>query len=169
VTPAASDKLAKLVRLLSSDKDGEVLAAASAIKRTLAAEGSDIHALADALCRPQPQRKEEPRRQPPPPREDDWHGMACECQERSERLSEREQGFIDDMVEWTAFREPTERQQAWLLSIYRRVLAEAPNIQRRPRQPAGGARAAHGRAAVGNLEVGAAPQEVRGARPRRER
>ena len=122
MTPAASDKLAKLVRLLSSDKDGEVLAAASAIKRTLAAEGSDIHAFADALCRPQPQQKEEPRRPPPPPpREDDWHSMACECQAHSERLSEREQGFVDDMVEWTAFGEPTEKQQAWLLSIYRRI------------------------------------------------
>jgi hypothetical protein len=119
VTPAANDKLAKLVRLLSSDKDGEVLAAASAIKRTLAAEGSDIHALADALCRPQ--QRQESRRPPSPPREDDWHGMACECQARSYRLSEREQGFIDDMVDWTAFREPTEKQQAWLLSIYRRV------------------------------------------------
>jgi hypothetical protein len=113
MTPAASDKLAKLVRLLSSDKDGEVLAAAAAIRRTLAAEGSDIHALADALCRRPPP--------PPAPREDDWHSMACECQAHSERLSEREQGFVDDMVEWTAFREPTEKQQAWLLSIYRKV------------------------------------------------
>jgi hypothetical protein len=122
VTPAASDKLAKLVRLLSSDKDGEVLAAALAIKRTLAAEGSDIHALADALCRPQPQQKEEPRRPPPPPpREEDWHGMSCECQAHGERLSQREQDFVDDMVRWTAFGEPSEKQQAWLLSIYRRV------------------------------------------------
>ena len=120
MTPAASDKLAKLVRLLSSDKNGEVLAAASAIKRTLVAEGSDIHALADTLCRPQAQRKEQPRRSPPP-REGDWRSIACECQAHSNRLSEREQGFIDDMVEWTAFREPTEKQQAWLLSIYRRV------------------------------------------------
>jgi hypothetical protein len=118
VTPAASDKLAKLVRLLSSDKDGEVLAAASAIKRTLAAAGSDIHALADALCRPQP--KEPPRR---PWHEDgnDWHSKACECQAHSEQFSEREQEFIDSMVGWTAFREPTEKQQAWLLSIFRRI------------------------------------------------
>ena len=114
--------LAKLVRLLSSDKDGEVLAAALAIKRTLAAEGSDIHALADALCRPQPQQKEEPQRPPPPPPgEDDWHAMSCECQAHGERLSQREQDFVDDMVRWTVFREPTEKQQAWLLSIYRRV------------------------------------------------
>jgi hypothetical protein len=50
VTPAANDKLGKLIRMLSPDRDGEVLAAASAIRRTLAAEGSDIHALGDTLC-----------------------------------------------------------------------------------------------------------------------
>lgn len=113
MTPAASDKLAKLVRLLSSDKDGEVLAAASAIKRTLATEGSDIHALADALCRLQPQHR--PRHED----DNDWHSIACGCQAYG--LSQREQNFVADMVAWTAFREPTQKQQAWLLSIHGRV------------------------------------------------
>ena len=35
-----------------SDKDGEVVAAAAAIMRTLKAEGMDIHGLADALYKP---------------------------------------------------------------------------------------------------------------------
>jgi hypothetical protein len=113
VTPAASDKLAKLLRLLSSDKDGEVLAAASAIKRTLAAEGSDIHALADTLCRPQPQHR--PRHED----DNDWHSIACECQAYG--LSQREQNFVTDMVAWTARATPTDKQQTWLLSIHRRV------------------------------------------------
>jgi len=113
VTPAANDKLGKLIRMLSSDKDGEVLAAASAIKRTLAAEGSDIHALADALCRLQPQHR--PRHED----DNDWHGIACECQAHG--LSRREQNFVADMVAWTAFREPTQKQRAWLLSIHTRV------------------------------------------------
>ena len=43
------EKLEKLVRLLSSDKEGEVVAAAHAIKRTLANAGSDIHELADRI------------------------------------------------------------------------------------------------------------------------
>ena len=115
MTPAANDKLGKLIRMLSSDKDGEVLAAASAIKRTLAAEGSDIHALADALCRLQPQHR--PRHED----DNDWHGIACECQERGGRLNQREQNFVADMVAWTAFREPTQKQQAWLLSIHGRI------------------------------------------------
>ena len=113
MTPAASDKLAKLLRLLCSDKDGEVLAAASAIKRTLATEGSDIHALADALCRLQPQHR--PRHED----DNDWHSIACECQAHG--LSRREQNFVADMVAWTAFREPTQKQRAWLLSIHTRV------------------------------------------------
>ena len=83
MTPAANDKLGKLIRMLSSDKDGEVLAAASAIKRTLAAEGSDIHALADALCRLQPQHR--PRHED----DNDWHGIACECQAQRTALPAR--------------------------------------------------------------------------------
>ena len=50
MTPSTQDRLGKLLRMLSSDKDGEVLAATAAIKRTLATEGLDIHSLADALC-----------------------------------------------------------------------------------------------------------------------
>lgn len=42
-------KLAKLLPLLASNHDGEVVAAARAIVRTLTAAGSDLHALAVAL------------------------------------------------------------------------------------------------------------------------
>ena len=42
-------RLAALIRLLASDRDGEVLAAVAAIKRTLKAAGSDIHAFAGQL------------------------------------------------------------------------------------------------------------------------
>jgi hypothetical protein len=45
----ANIQLGKLVRLLSSNKDGEVLAAAHAIKRTLATRGLDFHNLAAAV------------------------------------------------------------------------------------------------------------------------
>jgi hypothetical protein len=43
------EKLEKLVRLLSSDKEGEVVAAARAIQRTLSNAGSDIHELAERI------------------------------------------------------------------------------------------------------------------------
>jgi hypothetical protein len=111
-----SPKLAKLLRLLTSDKDGEALAATAAIKRTLAAENSDIHEFVDSLCRPQPKQAARP-----PPREVDAHYMALACRARGDRLSQREQEFVSDMIEWTALRAPSEKQQAWLAAIYRRV------------------------------------------------
>jgi flagellar hook-length control protein FliK len=52
VTPATSDKLAKLIPLLASDKDGEVLGAVGAIKRVLASNGSDLHRLAEMVTAP---------------------------------------------------------------------------------------------------------------------
>jgi hypothetical protein len=42
-------KLAKYVRLLASDKDGEVVAAARAMQRTLLGIGADFHCLADRV------------------------------------------------------------------------------------------------------------------------
>lgn len=43
------DRLAKLIRLLGSDADGEVLSAARAIRNVLAAGKHDLHRLADLV------------------------------------------------------------------------------------------------------------------------
>lgn len=48
-TPDTAAKLAKLIPLLASDKDGEVVATVHAIRRTLKSEGSDLHGLAAAI------------------------------------------------------------------------------------------------------------------------
>src|SRR5262245_15076381 len=40
------ERIAAVVRLLASDKDGEVVAAVNALKRTLASAGTDINGLA---------------------------------------------------------------------------------------------------------------------------
>ena len=49
-TPASvSDRLGKFIRLLTSDRDGEVVAAARAIVRTLEGAGADIHDLAESI------------------------------------------------------------------------------------------------------------------------
>jgi hypothetical protein len=77
--PSAQDKLGKLLRLLSSDKDGEVLAATAAIKRKLATEGLDIHSLADALCRPEPRAEAKALRDSASIEDTDWYSIACEC------------------------------------------------------------------------------------------
>src|SRR5262249_49157176 len=47
-----ADKLGKCIRLLSSDRDGEVVAAAHAIRRVLQSAGLDVHALADQVENP---------------------------------------------------------------------------------------------------------------------
>jgi hypothetical protein len=51
--------------------------------------------------------------------------MTCECDAHSERLTEREQKFISDMVTCTARRALSEKQQAWLLAIFDRVRRRA--------------------------------------------
>jgi hypothetical protein len=119
--PAAQDKLGKLLRMLSSDKDGEVLATTAAIKRTLATEGLDIHSFADALC--QPARRAEAKAQGASASADDtdWHSVACECEARSAAVNERERRFVADMTSWTKCARPSERQRAWLLAIFNRV------------------------------------------------
>jgi hypothetical protein len=123
--PSAQDKLGKLLRLLSSDKDGEVLAATAAIKRTLATEGLDIHGLADALCRPALRAEAKAQRAPNTDRtgneDTDWHSVACECEAYGAFPNLREQKFVTDMVAWTQRATPTERQKDWLLIILNKV------------------------------------------------
>jgi hypothetical protein len=126
MTPAVQDKLGKLLRLLSSDKPGEVVAAASAIMRTLATEGLDIHSLADALCRPARRAEAKAQRAPRETADDcadttDWHSVACECEAHSAALTAREHKFVSDMVTWTMRARPSERQRAWLMIIFNKV------------------------------------------------
>jgi len=45
-TKTLEEKIAAVVRLLASDRDGEVIAAVNALKRTLASAGTDINGLA---------------------------------------------------------------------------------------------------------------------------
>lgn len=53
IARSLAQRVAKLVPLLASDKDGEVVAAARAIARTLGTAGTDLHDLADTLNRMQ--------------------------------------------------------------------------------------------------------------------
>jgi hypothetical protein len=72
-------KLAKLLRLLASDKDGEVLAAVEAIKRTLDLADLDFHDLADVVTagfkKPEKQRTLA-KWSPPAPDTSYWESMA---------------------------------------------------------------------------------------------
>jgi hypothetical protein len=138
-------KLARCIRMLSSDKDGDVISAARGIMRTLRGAGADIHTLADRLEKPNGgaltdaemkklydagfaagARATENKFHG----DDDfrdanvtptWHDMATWCQRHSARLGSREREFIDQMAERTVWREPTEKQGKWLKSIWHRL------------------------------------------------
>jgi hypothetical protein len=139
LTPIAG-KLAKLLRMLSSNREPEVLAAAQALCRTLESAGADIHALAaivehggelneaemkklyDAgyhqglrVAENKFHGSEDFRNIDGLP---SWHEMALWCQRHSDRLREQERKFVDDVAALTVWREPSEKQGKWLKSIY---------------------------------------------------
>jgi hypothetical protein len=140
-----ADKLKRYVRLLSSDVDGEVIAAARALNRTLKNHDSDIRALAESICAPNDKKfsedeaneiyfrgVEDDRRQAQKERKfqdvtehDDlsWHDIACECARHLDRLrNNTEREFIQDMVRRTAHDALlSEKQQKWLRDCFVRV------------------------------------------------
>ena len=136
-------KLGKLVRLLGSDRPGEVIAAVAAIKRTLESASLDIHALADGIEESNGkkfteadaieiyQRGVEDGHRAAEQNgalsfstvgEPSWNEIARECAAHAARLQPREREFVEDMVRWTVHGgEPTEKQAKWLRSIWARV------------------------------------------------
>lgn len=139
IPPNVAGKLANLVRLLSSDKDGEALGAARAIGRTLQRAGLDIHVLAA--------RVETGGQLDPAEMKEIFeagravgleeannknsvaagfhdvdavplHEMALRCQRQAHRLRPNERMFVDDMAARTVWRSMTEKQEKWLRSIY---------------------------------------------------
>jgi hypothetical protein len=137
-------KLKPLIRLLSSDQDGEVVAAARALNRLLKINGSDIHAIADSIGQANGKLSEAEMRKlydagfeagvravedkqhgdgdfrdiegmPP------WDKVARWCQHRSDRLRDNERQFINDMASRTVWRDPTVKQEKWLRSIFLRL------------------------------------------------
>ncbi len=136
-------KLGKLIRLLSSDREGEVVAAVRTIRRTLKAEKLDLHVLADTIGRPAngkvftkeegeeiyrqgvvDGRREAERDQPlgfSSVDEPSWYEIACTCRDRKSWRDEREEQFVRDMVRRSVRGgEPTEKQASWLRKIYAR-------------------------------------------------
>jgi hypothetical protein len=109
--------VAKLIPRLASPHDGEVVATARAIERTLRGAGLDLHALAKALCE-----RAAPISVPPaswhPAMFNDWAGIARWCRDHDGGfLSAKERSFIADMVARAPFPNPTDKQAKWLLGI----------------------------------------------------
>ena len=140
------DKLKMIVRMLSSDRDGEIVAAVRALNRTLQAAKLDIHALADSIGhangkkfteadaaeiykrgvevgRREVEKNQDIRfRNIDQSDEPTWHEIACECQRHPDRLhDDREKQFVDHMVRRTVHGgKLSEKRENWLRKIYTR-------------------------------------------------
>ena len=137
-------KLAACIRMLSSDKDGDVITAARGLVRMSKGVGTDIHAFAERIAKPNGGLTEAEMRKlydagyeagvravenkqhgsgdfhnvdglP------NWNEIALFCQQNNDRLRPTERQFIDDMASRTVWREPTEKQAKWLRSIFYRL------------------------------------------------
>lgn len=111
-------RLGKLIRLLASDKGGEVIAAAGAINRALHAAGLDIHRLADVV-----ERSPLVPGQMPPTSHDsaagDWRAIRRHCADHEALMSVREREFITNIKHWRG--QLTPKQRDWLTAIYQRL------------------------------------------------
>jgi hypothetical protein len=118
----ADSKIAKLLRLLGSDKPGEVVAAAAAIGRALKSNGRDWHDLARACARPEagaPLRSVRPA-------PTSFGDIARFCRDHDRgRLSDAERQFVLDMVGRGFHRAASSKQMAWLEAIFVRLRREA--------------------------------------------
>jgi len=115
MTPAVlitiAPTLGKLIRMLSSDKDGEIVASVHALRRVLAGAGLTLHDLADAIELPAASQHDDGA--------DHWRAMAQTCAHCSHLLSQRERVFVMTMTRWRG--RPSRKQSEWLQAIYERV------------------------------------------------
>jgi hypothetical protein len=141
-----SGRLANFLRLLASDKDGEVVSAARAMVRTLAGIGADIHDVAACVehagngalnehemqeiynagikegARLAVQKMQAQMAHGPPPRLTPQFppaaDMALYCYQHLNRCNEWETEFATNMASWTRRRPLTVKQQARLEELF---------------------------------------------------
>jgi hypothetical protein len=101
-------RLRKLILMLSSTHDGEVVGAARAIGRVLAYAGTDWHQFADIVTGAR--------------HGDDWKAMAQACRGQAHRLTPREFDFVNNILLRGC--EPSEKQWKWLRGIFSRLGGE---------------------------------------------
>ncbi|WP_262299709.1 hypothetical protein [Microvirga sesbaniae] len=112
-------KLSRLIPMLATDHDGEVIAAVRAIDRTLKSAGMDFHNLVEALCYRQPSSIPVSAAAPEPhPRS--LLDIANWCRTHAAgRLTSTERKFVCDMVErLSQGRQISQKQENWLRNIY---------------------------------------------------
>jgi hypothetical protein len=123
------NKLAACIRMLSSDKDGDIVNAARGIVRMLKGADTDIHALAERVEQPSGGLTEAEMKKLYDAGyaagvhavENKQHGSVDFHNVDGTRLRENERDFINDMASRTVWREPTPKQEKWLRSIFFRL------------------------------------------------
>ena len=105
-------QLDKLIRHLSSNHDGEVVATVRAIGRVLKSGGCDWHDLAARFRTPVTQIPHA-----------DWRLDVRFCFENADLLNERELDFITNIAR--GGRKPTDKQMKWLCAIADRLRASS--------------------------------------------
>lgn len=130
LSSSTASGIGALVRLLGSNRPGEVMAAASALVRTLGDAGADLHVLADAVGRGL-QHRAKPlladRGHRTPPR---LSALAHAGWRHNLESTKREHDFIANTVR---FRHPSTRQPAWLIAIANRLGVARTNYASRHR------------------------------------
>ena len=131
-------RIAMAIRLLASDRDGEIIAAVCALKRVLESAGTDLNGLAHGIENlgkgvPNEERKKiwdaavqhtENRLHGADDFIDStgkptWEAVALFCQRNKQRLRPQTHEFVDKMASQTVYgREPTERQHKYLFALF---------------------------------------------------
>jgi hypothetical protein len=117
LTDATIERVAKLFPRLASNFDGEVVAVARAIQRTLQADGADFHDLMVRLL-PAP-------RLAPEQVADEWSAetwrLWCGAHVSDTRLNERDRSFLRSMADCLKKHEPSTAQLKWLRDIVEKL------------------------------------------------
>jgi hypothetical protein len=137
-------RIAMTIRLLASDKDGEILAAVCALKRVLESAGTDLNGLANGIENFGKAEKKAAEMLAQERKKiwdtavqhtenrlhgaDDfidssgkptWQSVALFCQRNKHRLRPQTHEFVDKMASQTVYgREPTENQHRYLFALF---------------------------------------------------
>jgi hypothetical protein len=109
-------RLKKLLLMLSSERDGEIVNAARLINTTLRGDGADWHDLVAGLLTTRAATQSARNGND---HDLDRHAMREFCLQHLHLLRPREHEFIASLGDWRG--SLTEKQSAWLSSIYARV------------------------------------------------
>jgi hypothetical protein len=119
------ERLHKLIPRLGTTYEAEAIATIRAIDRTLKGAGFDWHDLANAAAAHFSARIRQALQHLEPDSASDWADLARWCSDHENGwLTSRERDFVSGMISWCRWRDPTERQAAWLADIADRLRKE---------------------------------------------